>query len=1009
MLEGGSLFLELINDILYMVSYEGKEHPTTAKLSYVNSKVGDITGYSPEEFLKDSRLWISMVHPEDRSYVASTAEELIKDKEAKARIYRVKTKEGNYIWVEDRLIPILEDGRVIGFVGVARDITKRKIIEDTLYLALEQELSILYEKVALWLRDALRADLVVIYEVPDGSEEGILVAGEGINKRLIGRLKLPLREGTEFHYTFTSNSPVVIEDTESEDRFKLSSDTFLLSLKSGLCIPIKGKEKPFGTVCIYHKSPRRYTDEEINFATTVAGILGSTIQRKRFEKSLEESEKRLQKMNSLYRTLSAIGETILYERDRNSLLRKACDICHEIGGFTACWVAFLEGSKPVLVASSGRAEEFTQKLWKKIQRNIKRGMLPCGESVRTTKPVITNDSQELEDNEIRKVMLELGFNSTATVPIVVEGKVVGIFSVYSTEKNFFDEEISKLLTEIGEEISYAMKFIEKEEQVGILTTAIEQSSDWVLITDRDGVIKYVNRAVEEVSGYKRSELIGKKPNIFKSGLHPDAVYRNLWDTILKGKTYRMVFINRRKNGELFHLDETITPIKNGKNRVVGFVATGKDVTQEREMRERIRYLAYYDPVTDLPNRSNFMERLRFSLLRMRAMGRPLAVMLIDVDRFKMINDTYGFTEGDNLLREIGRRIKNSIGEGDTIARLGSDEFGLILMDITKKEDIPRTINRIFSAMEEPFRIGGEPVRLTLSVGIAVFPDDGTSPEDLTQKAEIALSHSRDVHSNTYQFFHEEMNQKMTEVLQMEKELLDALDKKEYLLLFQPYYNLRNQRIYGIEALLRWNRNKESLVSPAKFIPVLEETGLIIDVGEWVLKEACKRIAMWEVPISVNISPVQFKDESFIDKVEGAIRRSGIEGGHLILEITEDTVMENVEFASLCLKTLKRIGVRVAVDDFGTGYSSLAYLKKLPVDFLKIDVSFVRDIHRDPDDRAIVNAIIQLAKNLGLTTIAEGIEEERHLEILRDMGCDIGQGFLLAKPMRDYEVPDLIRI
>ena len=1010
MLRGGqNLFLELINDILYMVSLRDGGDPTTARLDYINSKVEDVTGYSPKEFIENPHLWINMVHPEDRGHVVAIAHELIKEKEAKARIYRIKTKEGNFIWVEDRLIPVIEGDRVIGFVGVARDVTKRKVLEDILYMALEGDIKKLFDRSVAWIKEALKADLAVIYEVPEGGKEGILRAGEGIKKSIIGKYRLPLQEGTEFHYTYFSQKPVVIEDVTKEDRFSFSPDTYLLSLKSGICLPIRGKEKPYGTLCIYHRDSRHYTEEELDFVTTIANILGVSIERWRFETDLEESEKRLQKVNRLYKTLSSIGEIVLHERNRERLLKKICDISHKEGGFSACWLGLLEDSGLKVIASSGKAKEFLNSALKTINRNLKGRSVPCGKAVSTGEIIICNDCSRIGSKALREEMMRFGFHSSATVPIKSEGEVIGVFNVYSEEKDFFDEETEKLVKEIGDEVSYALGFIAKEHQVGILSTAIEQSSDWVLITDKDGVIQYANNAVEKVSGFSKKELIGKKPNVFKSGRHSKEFYKVLWETLLEGKPYRTVFINRRKNGELFYLDESITPIKSEKGEVIGFVATGKDITQEKEMRERINYLAYYDPVTELPNRSNFMERLRFSIARSKALGRLLAVLLIDVDRFKLINDTYGYQVGDSILRDLGNRIKNSVREGDTVARLGSDEFGVILLEVAMKEDIPKVVGKIFSALEKPFKAGEDELRLTLSVGIAVFPDDGSDPEDLTKKAEIALTHSKEIHSNSYQFFKEEMNARVAEFILMEKHLLRALEKNEYMLFYQPYFNLKDMRFFGMEALIRWNSEDMGIVPPSRFIPILEQTGLIIQVGEWVLEEACRKIALWEIPISVNISPIQFRDEEFTEKVERSIKKAGIEGGYLILEITEGAVMEDVEFATLSLKKLRKLGVRVAVDDFGTGYSSLAYLKKLPVDFLKIDVSFVRDIQVDPDDRAIVNAIIQLAKNLGLKTIAEGIENQKQLDILRDMGCDMGQGFHLAKPMRESEIRDIIRI
>jgi diguanylate cyclase (GGDEF)-like protein/PAS domain S-box-containing protein len=1010
MLKGSQgLFLELVNDILYVVSLRTPQEPATARLEYVNSKVEEITGYKPKDFTENPSLWLKIVHPEDKVSVLKTTEELVKYKVPRVRLYRVKTKKGSYIWMEDRIIPITDGEEVVGFVGVARDITRRKVLEDLTLIALEGDLGELLSKAVAWVKEALGADVVVVYEVPEGSGEGVLRAGEGINKRIINRYRIPLEEGTEFYYTYTAVRPVTVEDVTKERRFKLSSDTFLLGLRSGVCVPIRGKGKPLGTFCVYYKKTVKHTKEDVDFVHSVANVLGLALYRKRFEESLEESERRLHKLSRLYRTLSVIGEIILKERDRDKLLREVCTACVSFGGFKASWVGIFEGSDLHIVCSSGEVEDFLARIKGPVLSKIRRGVGLCGRAYRTGEVVINNDTREVKPKELREEMLKKGYRSSATVPIKLKGKVVGVFNLYADREDFFDQEVESLVRDIGEEVSFALDFLEKEEELSKLSLAVDQTSDWVLITDSDGVIRYANKAVEEITGYSVRELIGKKPSLFKSGKHRDSFYRQLWETILSGRTFRAIFINRRKDGRLFYLDQTITPIKDRKGRVIGFVATGKDITQERELEERIRYLALYDPVTDLPNRTNFMERLRFSLVRSRIMNRTLAVILLDIDRFKYINDTFGYQVGDALLKEMARRLKKALREGDTVARLGSDEFGMILYDLARKEDIVKVLNKIFSNIDTPFRVNGQEMKVTVSVGVSVFPDDGEEAEDLVKKAEVALAHSKETYANSYQFFKEDMNTRITEFLLMERHLAKALKKKEFVIYLQPWFRLSDMKISGMEALLRWESEDMGLVSPSKFVPVLEETGLILKVGEWVLSRACSVAKRWNLPVSVNISPAQFKDEEFPAKVERILKRHRLKGDMLILEITENTVMEDVEFASQALKGLKDLGINVALDDFGTGYSSLAYLRKLPVDFLKIDVTFVSDVEHDPEDRAIVNAIIQMAKTLGLRTVAEGIENQKQLNMLRDMGCDFGQGYHLCRPREEKDLKSFLKV
>ena len=754
---------------------------------------------------------------------------------------------------------------------------------------------------------------------------------------------------------------------------------------------------------MYFKDVRSLSQEEIDFVKSVSNILGLAIRRHRYEKGFEESERKLQKANRLYRTLSVISEIVLREKEPESMLAQVCYSCVNFGGFKAAWVGFVENGEVKAVSSCGDIEGFFEEVEAPVLRKVREGVGPCGRAFLTGDLVVNNDTEEnVKEDRLREGMLKRGYLSSVSIPLRKGNDVVGIFALYAGEKNFFDEDTEKLVREIADEVSFSLTYMEKEKTLHTLSLAVEQTSDWVLITDRNGNIQYANRAVEEISGYSVRELIGDTPKIFKSGRHGKNFYKRLWEKVLAGETFRSVFINRGKDGKLFYLDQTITPIKDSFGNVVGFVATGKDITHEKELKEKLNYIAYYDPVTELPNRTNFIERLKFSISRTKLLNRNLAVLFIDVDRFKYVNDTYGYPVGDEVLKVIAQRIKAAVREGDTIARLGSDEFGVVLVDIAHKEDIPKVMDKIFSNMEKPIEVEGKEVVLTLSVGIAVFPEDGTEAEDLVKKAEMALAHAKEDVRNSYQFFREDMNTHITELVLMERHLFRALEREEFVVHYQPYFDLKSMKVVGFEALLRWNSDDLGFVFPSKFIPILESTGLIINVGEWLLKEACRLAETTGKSVSVNVSPVQFKDKGFPKKVERAIDECGIEGGYITLEITESTIMDDVEFAKKSLRRLKKLGVKVAIDDFGTGYSSLAYLKLLPVDFLKIDVSFVRDIDRDPDDRAIVNAIIQLAKNLGLRTVAEGIENEKHLEILKSMGCDIGQGYHLARPVPEEE-------
>ena len=996
-------FLEFVNDIVYIVEFRRPEDPTSAQLTYINSRVKEITGFSPEEFKKDPALWMKIVHKKDIDRTLRATLRLLKDKEPKIREYRVRTKDGVYIWVEDRVFPIIEWGKVTGIIGVARDITKRKILEEVSLLALCMDKGELLAKTALMVSEVLRADLTVIYEVEPKEGEGILRAGVGVDKRLINRYRLPLTKGTEIHYVYSSKEAVVVEDVDKEKRFSFNPDIYLLGLKSGICSPLRGARRSNGAICIYYKRPWQAREEDLKFVDSISNILGLALDKFNYEEDLKKSEERILKLNRLYKTLSVIGEIILKERDRKKLLKSLSTAIQREGGFKEVWIALPRGRGFELFSShEPKAKPVYPLVKKKLLQKLKERQGPCAEAFLNGSLIVNNNVQEMENDFPKEELLGRGYLSFAIVPVKEDGKVVGLMGLYAGEKSFFDEEIKRLIREIGDQIGFALDFLKKEETLLKFSLAIEQTSDWVVITDRLGIIQYANKAVEKITGYSREEIIGKKTNIFKSGKHEKSFYKYMWDTILSGRTFRSIFINRRKDGKLFYLDQTITPLKDSEGNIIGFVATGKDITQEQELKSRMNYLAYYDPLTDLPNRTNFMERLSFYLDMAETSRSALAVLIMDVNRFKFVNESYGYSAGDKLLRTIGQLLRSAVRPTDTVARLGSDEFAVVLYPLKRKEEILRTVNNILSKLEDPLPANGANVRVTVGIGISVFPEDGGTPEELVKKAELALTYAKGRATSNYQFFTEELNTRMAEQMLMEKHLTRALEKGEYVLYFQPCYDLKTLKMSFAEALLRWDSEDLGLVPPSKFIPILEHTSLIVNVGEWILSEVSKRIREWNFPISVNISALQFKDEGFLDKVNRALGDAGADGSKLILEITESTLMDDVDLAVKLLKELKQRGIRVAIDDFGTGYSSLAYLKFLPLDLLKVDISFVRDIDRSETDKSIVNAIVQIARSFGLKTTAEGIEKKEHLEILKKLGCNYGQGFFFARPMPEEE-------
>ncbi len=547
-----------------------------------------------------------------------------------------------------------------------------------------------------------------------------------------------------------------------------------------------------------------------------------------------------------------------------------------------------------------------------------------------------------------------------------------------------------------------------ETEMRKLSMAVGQSSDWILITDSSGAIVYVNDTVCTLTGYPREEMIGKTPRLWKSGIHDEAFYQTLWETVLSGQNYTTLFTNRKKTGELIHLDATISPVRDAGGAILQLVATGKDVTEKLAMEERLNFLSFYDLLTELPNRSLFIDRLGQATARTEYKERVVAVILLDIDRFKFLNDVFGMSAGDDILRVLSKRIGTAIREGDTLARSGSDEFALILTDVARRDDLILMTEKLRNIISEPITIHDKEIVLTASMGISICPDDGDDARVLLQNADIAIARAKK-QGNTYRFYTTDLNEKAYEFLTMETLLRNAVGSNEFELHFQPYFSASSGEIAGMESLLRWNSGELGPISPVRFIPVLEESGLILDVGEMVVGKACRQIREWrdrgcrEVPVAINISALQFRQKDFTERLIALVRDSGTSPSMLTLEITESTFMRDPEFTRTTLLTLRDAGFTVSIDDFGTGYSSLGYLKRYPLDNLKIDISFIRDIATDADSRAIVSAIILMAHSLNLRTIAEGIETGEQLEILRELGCDLIQGYHYSRPVPPADI------
>ncbi|HSN62842.1 MAG TPA: EAL domain-containing protein [Azonexus sp.] len=547
-----------------------------------------------------------------------------------------------------------------------------------------------------------------------------------------------------------------------------------------------------------------------------------------------------------------------------------------------------------------------------------------------------------------------------------------------------------------------------DEQMRISAIAFE-TQEAMLVTDAAKRIIRVNRAFTEITGYTADEVIGQTPAVFKSGHHEYGFYGEMWASLKAHGNWRGEIWNRRKNGEVFPEWLSITAVRNAEGQISHFVASYLDLTQRKEAEEHIQFLAFYDPLTHLPNRRLLNERLEKALLAGARHRRYAALLFIDLDNFKMLNDSMGHAIGDLLLREVAQRLSNSIRANDTVARQGGDEFVILLEELS--QDIHGAIAQIkliahnmLEALDKPYQFGDVSYHCTASIGAVPFMDTGETVESLLKSADMAMYKAKAAGKNALRFFDPSMQTEIEQRATVERELRNALQAGQFELYFQPQVDSAGS-VFGAEALIRWHHPGRGLVGPDEFIRIAEESRLILPIGQWVLTQACRQLALWQknpdtahLTLAVNVSALQFRDSDFVNSVARAIAESGAPGSRLKLEITESLLVEDIGGTIEHMRPLKeKLGVGLVLDDFGTGYSSLSYLKQLPLDQIKIDRSFVRDINSDPNDAAIAETIIALGHFFNLTIIAEGVETPAQRDTLIICGCKAFQGFYFGKP------------
>ncbi len=553
-----------------------------------------------------------------------------------------------------------------------------------------------------------------------------------------------------------------------------------------------------------------------------------------------------------------------------------------------------------------------------------------------------------------------------------------------------------------------------ESDLRLAATAFE-SQDAIVITDAESVILRINKAFTLSTGYTEQDVVGQKISLLKSGRHDADFYAQMWDSINHTGSWQGEIWDRRKNGEIYPKWLSVTAVKGSDGVVTHYVGTHTDISDRKITEEQIKRLAFYDPLTQLPNRRLLEERLKHGINVERRDGKQLALLMLDLDRFKAVNDSQGHLAGDKLLQQVAVRIKARLRDVDMVARLGGDEFVVLLEDITQPEDAARVAEEIIVDLSKPFSLAQhDNVLIGVSIGISLYPQHGDSPELLMDHADAALYQAKDAGRGCFAYFSEDLTIAARERIALETRLRQALKQQELRVFYQPQVDIASGRIVGAEALVRWQHPIEGLIPPLRFIPIAEETGLIMDIGEWVLRETCRQGRLWldeglpPLTLAVNVSPQQFRRSDICALVITTVSETGFPATQLELEITESGLMGDQGKASAILNNLRAQGVRLAIDDFGTGYSSLAYLKHFPLDVLKIDKSFIDDIPFHQDDMEIAATIVAMGHILGFKVLAEGVETSEQLAFLQEKGCDMYQGYIKSKPVPADEFVLLLR-
>ncbi|NMG27920.1 two-component system response regulator [Aromatoleum evansii] len=740
------------------------------------------------------------------------------------------------------------------------------------------------------------------------------------------------------------------------------------------------------------------------------------------------AEAQLRRVLRARKVMAECNRTLVRATDERRLLAEMCRFLVELGNYGIAWVSLAWHDADCTVETVAAAGEGAAllKSFRFSWGDNACGNGPVGEAVRTREPQVVRDiASDPRVGRWREAAIGRGYQAAAVLPLVFEHETFGVLCIVTREKEAFDADELELLGELADDIAYGIHTLRArvvqqrtEETLRLRNRAIDESINAIVISaadrEADNPVLYVNPAFTLMTGYAPEEIIGRNTRLLIGNDWDQPDIERLREAVRRGRDARVTLRCYRKDGSLFWNEVSLASMHDPSGRVSHFISIFNDLTDRKRYEAELEQQANHDALTGLANRNLLNDRLQQAMIRAQRNAGAVAVMLLDIDRFKLINDSLGHAVGDELICEVARRLAACVRQGDTVARLGGDEFMIVMSELWAESDAASLAAKVLQAVSAPMKLSGHEMVVTGSLGVALFPRDGESAALLVKNADVAMYRAKEQGRNDFRFYAPEMNARMLERLELENGLRRALEQDELELHYQPKVELANGRVVGAEALIRWRHPVLGMVSPADFIPLAEETGLIVPIGEWVINTACRQLKAWReegltgVSVAVNVSARQFQQEDLVGVLGEALRASEVPARQLHLEVTESGVMSNPERTIVILRTLKDIGVLVSLDDFGTGYSSLNYLKRFLIDSVKIDQSFVADLTTSSEDAAIARMVISLAHSLNQTVVAEGVETEAQLDFLRRHRCDEMQGFLCSRPIPAVEFANLVR-